>query len=101
MSDEVVDVMMKQARAQKISDVRAYVCEYALREVITTVGFGAQSVNVESAAVSSYQCSWTSFHWAFLPSLFSSFFYTNIYTYKHRSFVNLIFLTHHPSFFTF
>lgn len=41
LRDGLEDVMMKQAQAQKISDMRACMCEYAPREAITTVGFGA------------------------------------------------------------
>lgn len=62
LRDEVEDVMMKQARTHKNKwHARVYVREYTPGEAITTVGFRAQCIYVESAAVSSYQCSWTAF----------------------------------------
>lgn len=61
LRDEVEEVVMKQAWAQ-ISDMCVCMCvSLSPGEAITTLGFGAQCVYVESAAVSSYQCSWTAF----------------------------------------
>lgn len=54
-------------------------CEYAPREAITIVGFGAQCIYVESAAVSSYQCSWTAFSLGFY-SLSLLVFFTQTFT---------------------
>lgn len=67
---------MKPTQTQRISDVRACVfacvCEFAPREAVTTVGFVARCVYVESAAVSSHQCSWNALNCVSILSLLNT-----------------------------